>query len=107
MVLKIVTQHRFFLRKGDEFQKDETKKSIIQIKKVSFRDEKKFFSLEDRRKIGSPLKWHPKLYPASEEELMGYSISLGRYGVHWNKVDEDLSSYGMLNHNRDSNTMSQ
>lgn len=68
---------------------------------------KKFFSLEDRRKIGSHLKWQPKLFLASEEELMGYSISPGRYGVHWNKVDKDLSSYGMPNHNRDSNTMTQ
>lgn len=83
------------------------KESSIKIKKVFFRDEKIFFSLEDGREIGSPLKWYPKLYQASEEELMDYSISPGGYGVHWNKVDEDLSAYGMLNHNRDLNTISQ
>jgi hypothetical protein len=83
------------------------KEPIIKIKKVFFRDEKIFFSLEDEREIGSPLKWYPKLNKASEEELMDYSISPGGYGVHWNKIDEDLSAYGMLNLNRDLNTISQ
>jgi len=45
--------------------------------------------------------------PASKKEIMDYSVSPGGFGVSWNKVDEGLSSYGMLNHNRDLNTLSQ
>ncbi|MGY5846364.1 DUF2442 domain-containing protein [Salegentibacter sp. HM20] len=80
-----------------------TSKVNSKITEVSFRDGKVFFSLEDGLEIGSPLKWFPKLYRASEEELMDYTISPGGYGVHWNKVDEDLSAYGMLSHLQDQN----
>ncbi|WP_324720866.1 DUF2442 domain-containing protein [Salinimicrobium sp. HB62] len=81
-----------------------TVKTDIKIKEVLFRDEKIFFSLEDGREIGAPLKWYPKLYNATEEELQDYKISPGGYGVHWNKVDEDLSAYGMLTLNQEINS---
>lgn len=84
-----------------------TSTSDIKISEVFFRDEKVFFLLEDGREIGSPLKWFPKLYLASEEELLDYSISPGGYGVHWNRVDEDLSAYGMLNFSQEPNTRSK
>ena len=66
-----------------------------------------FFLLEDGREIGTPLKGFPRLYNASEEELLDYSISPGGYGVHWNQVDEDLSAYGMLNYSQEHNTKSK
>ena len=75
----------------------------LKITEVSFRDGKVFFGLEDGFEIGSPLKWYPKLYQASEEELLDFTISPGGYGVHWNKVDEDLSAYGMLSYLQDQN----
>lgn len=81
-----------------------TVKTDIKIKEVLFRDEKIFFSLEDGREIGAPLKWYPKLYNATEEELQDYKISPGGYGVHWNKVDEDLSAYGMLTLDQEINS---
>ena len=81
-----------------------TVKIDIKIRDVFFRDEKVFFSLEDGRKIGAPLECYPKLYKASKEELLDYSISPGGYGVHWNMVDEDLSAYGMLIHNPEKHT---
>jgi hypothetical protein len=80
-----------------------TGNSYIKIKNVFFRDEKIFFSLEDGREIGSPLKWYPKLYEASEDELKDFSVSPGGYGVHWNQLDEDLSAYGMLHLEQDQN----
>ncbi|MHA6278618.1 DUF2442 domain-containing protein [Salinimicrobium sp. CAU 1759] len=83
-----------------------TVKTDIKIKEVLFRDEKVFFSLEDGREIGAPLKWYPKLDNATEEELLDYTISPGGYGVHWNRVDEDLSAYGMLTLDQKTNTQS-
>ena len=83
-----------------------TVKTDIKIREVFFRDEKVFFSLEDGREIGAPLEWYPKLNKASKEELLDYSISPGGYGVHWNRVDEDLSAYGMLTHDQKHNTKS-
>lgn len=89
-----------------QFANLKTVKTDIKIKNVFFRDGKVFFSLEDGREIGAPLEWNPKLYNASKEELLDFSISPGGYGVHWNKVDEDLSAYGMLTYNREKNTQS-
>lgn len=83
-----------------------TVKTDIKIRDVFFREEKIFFSLEDGREIGAPLEWYPKLYNASEEELLDFSISPGGYGVHWNRVDEDLSAYGMLTLDQEKNTKS-
>ncbi|MGB7785237.1 MAG: DUF2442 domain-containing protein [Salinimicrobium sp.] len=83
-----------------------TVKTDIKIKEVFFRDEKVFFSLEDGREIGAPLQWFPKLYEATAEELQDFSISPGGYGVHWNKVDEDLSAYGMLTYDLDKKPQS-
>ena len=83
-----------------------TVKTDIKIRDVFFREEKIFFSLEDGREIGAPLEWYPKLYNASEEELLDFSISPGGYGVHWNRVDEDLSAYGMLTLDQEKNTQS-
>lgn len=88
------------------FTEMKTVKTDIKIKDVFFRDEKVFFSLEDGREIGAPLEWYPKLYTASKEELLDFSISPGGYGVHWNRVDEDLSAYGMLTHDQKKNTQS-
>jgi hypothetical protein len=64
-----------------------TVKTDIIIGDVFFGDVKVFFCLEDGREIGAPLEWYPKLYKASKEELLDYSISPGGYGVHWNRVD--------------------
>ena len=75
--------------------------SHIKIKDVFFRDGKIFFSLENGREVGSPLKWFPRLYEASEEESMDFSISPSGYGVHWNRVDEDLFAYGLLHYDQD------
>lgn len=80
-----------------------TVKTDINIRDVFFRDEKVFFSLEDGREIGAPPGWYPRLSKASKEELLDYSISPGGYGVHWNRVDEDLSAYGMLAHDQEHN----
>ncbi|WP_300434974.1 DUF2442 domain-containing protein [Christiangramia sp.] len=81
--------------------------SNIRIDEVFFRDEKVFFYLKDGREIGAPLKWFPKLLKASEKERLDFSISPTGYGVHWNRLDEDLSAYGMLHYNKDLNTKSK
>jgi hypothetical protein len=75
----------------------------IQISEVKFRDEKIFFLLEDGREISAALKWYPKLYQASIEELLEITISPRGYGAHFNKVDEDLSAYGMLSYTPQKN----
>ena len=83
-----------------------TVKTDIKIRDVFFRDGKVFFSLEDGREIGAPLERNLKLYKASKEELLDFSISPGGYGAHWNRVDEDFTAYGMSTHDQEKNTQS-
>jgi hypothetical protein len=52
--------------------------------------------LEDGRTVHVPLDWFPKLRDASPE-LLGDWRLIGRgVGIHWPKLDEDLSVRGLL-----------
>ena len=51
-------------------------------------------TLADGRKIATPLNWYPRLLRASSAERASYEIM--PMGVHWPRLDEDLSIAGML-----------
>jgi hypothetical protein len=50
--------------------------------------------LADGRRVVTPLWWYPRLLAASSEDRA--EIELSPFGVHWPKIDEDLSVAGML-----------
>lgn len=52
--------------------------------------------LMDGRRISVPLVWYPRLLNATEEQRKNWQISGGGYGIHWEDVDEDLSTEGLL-----------
>jgi hypothetical protein len=52
--------------------------------------------LMDGRVIGVPLAWYPRLFNATESQRNSWQISGGGYGLHWEEIDEDLSTEGML-----------
>ena len=52
--------------------------------------------LMDGRTISAPLVWYPRLLNATAEQRKNWSISGGGYGIHWDDIDEDLSSRGLL-----------
>jgi hypothetical protein len=52
--------------------------------------------LLDGRTISVPLVWYPRLLNASGEQRKNWQIIGGGYGIHWEDVDEDLSTEGML-----------
>lgn len=41
-------------------------------------------------------KLSKRLAAASEKELNDYTISSSGYGIHWNKIDEDISVAALL-----------
>jgi Protein of unknown function (DUF2442) len=51
-------------------------------------------TLQDGRKIVTPLEWYPRLKKASPEQRPNFEIM--PVGIHWPDVDEDLSVAGML-----------
>ena len=52
--------------------------------------------LADGRRIAVPLAWFPRLLSATPEERSKFEILGGGVGIHWPKIDEDLSVEGLL-----------
>jgi len=51
-------------------------------------------SLSDGRTLGVPLEWFPRLLHATPEQRLVYELS--PRGLHWDKLDEDISVAGLL-----------
>jgi hypothetical protein len=71
-------------------------KTDIRVKNVNFTDDLLIVELMDGRIISAPMAWYPRLFNASVEERKNWTISAGGYGIHWQSIDEDLSSEGLL-----------
>lgn len=52
--------------------------------------------LMDGRTISVPLAWYPRLLHATPAQRRNWQISGGGYGIHWEDIDEDLSTEGLL-----------
>ena len=52
--------------------------------------------LMDGRSISVPLVWYPRLLNATEKQRNNWTIIGGGYGIHWEDLDEDLSTEGLL-----------
>lgn len=63
---------------------------------VEFTEDMLTVQLMDGRRISVPLVWYPRLLNATEEQRRNWRIIGGGYGLHWEAVDEDLSTEGML-----------
>jgi hypothetical protein len=66
------------------------------VKNVSFTEETISVDLVDGRTITVPLVWYPKLLNATPEQRQEWEVCGGGYGIHWEEIDEDLSTEGML-----------
>jgi hypothetical protein len=52
--------------------------------------------LKDGRSISVPLAWYPKLLNATGKQRAAWEIGGGGYGIHWEEIDEDLNTDGLL-----------
>jgi Protein of unknown function (DUF2442) len=66
------------------------------VKNVSFTEETISVDLMDGRTITVPLVWYPRLLDATPEQRLKWETCGGGYGIHWEEIDEDLSTEGML-----------
>jgi len=66
------------------------------VKHVSFTEESISVDLMDGRTITVPLVWYPRLFNATPEQRTQWEVCGGGYGIHWEEIDEDLSTEGML-----------
>ena len=71
-------------------------KTDERVKNVSFTEDTIAVDLMDGRTIVVPLVWYPRLLNGSSEQLANWEVCGGGYGIHWEDLDEDLSTEGML-----------
>lgn len=63
---------------------------------VKFTSESLSVALKDGRTITVPLAWFPRLLHAKAKQRNNWKVSAGGYGIHWQDLDEDLSTEGLL-----------
>jgi hypothetical protein len=66
----------------------------ISATSVRFEEHTMWVELTDRRTLGVPLAWFPRLLHATLSEREQVEIS--RVGLHWEALDEDISIAGLL-----------
>lgn len=66
----------------------------ISATSVCFDEHTMWVELTDGRTLGVPLAWFPRLLRATPTERE--QVELGRVGLHWDALDEDISIAGLL-----------
>lgn len=66
----------------------------ISATEVRFDEYVMWVDLSDGRTLGVPLAWFPRLLKASADDRQAVEIS--PFGLHWEKLDEDISVEGLL-----------
>lgn len=64
--------------------------------KVWFDEDSMWVSLDDGRILAVPKVWFPTIQKATSEELADYELLGGGIGIHWEKLDEDISVPNLL-----------
>ncbi len=63
---------------------------------VQFSDDSMTVALDDGRALSVPLAWYPRLLHATKAEREDYELIGAGEGIHWPKLDEDISVEGLL-----------
>jgi Protein of unknown function (DUF2442) len=66
---------------------------------VRFDEHMMWVDLTDGRTLGVPLAWFPRLLHASADERQ--RVEIGRLGLHWEDLNEDISIDGLIAGRRD------
>ena len=65
-------------------------------KSIKFDADSMWVELADGRQIGVPMAYFPRLLEATDDERREYIISGGGTGIHWDRLDEDISVKALL-----------
>jgi hypothetical protein len=63
---------------------------------ISFTKASLHFVLADGREISAPLEWFPRLRDASDKERQDWRFIGNGIGIHWSKIDEDISVRSLM-----------
>ena len=68
--------------------------NLLEVAKIQFveiTDDTLSVDLSDGRTISVPLAWYPRLLHGSVEERNSWRLIGSGNGIHWNRLDEDIS----------------
>jgi len=66
------------------------------VKDVQLGEDTFSVDLLDGRTITVPYAWFPRLLHATEQQRKNWQTCGGGFGITWPKIDEDLSTEGLL-----------
>ena len=66
------------------------------VVEVSFSSDALSVRLSDGRVVSVPLVWFPQLADATPRERSDWELIGGGIGIHWEKIDEDISVESLL-----------
>ncbi|MBF0145371.1 MAG: DUF2442 domain-containing protein [Magnetococcales bacterium] len=66
------------------------------VKNVQIGSDAIHVDLMDGRTISAPLAWFPRLANATQVQREQWEMCGGGYGIHWEEIDEDISTEGLL-----------
>ena len=69
---------------------------IPKIQGVSVTDDTLSVDLSDGRTLSVPLAWYPRLLHGSIEERDDWRLIGGGAGIHWTRLDEDISLKNLI-----------
>jgi hypothetical protein len=73
-----------------------TSKNKTLIKAVGFGNEKMYIELNSERVLSVPYTYTQRLKNATKEELQDYRLIANGIGIHFEKIDEDISLEGII-----------
>ena len=73
-----------------------TSNNRILIKTVGFSDTKMYIELNTNRILAVPYTYTERLSNATKEELQEYRLIANGIGIHFEKIDEDISLEGII-----------
>ena len=66
------------------------------VRDVHFTEDTISVDLFDGRTITVPLAWYPRLLHATPDQRANWKLAGAGYGMHWQDIDEDLNTHGLL-----------
>ncbi len=73
-----------------------TSNNRILIETVGFSDTKMYIELNTNRILAVPYTYTERLNNATKEELLEYRLIANGIGIHFDKIDEDISVEGII-----------
>jgi len=73
-----------------------TETHVAQAQRVTITEDTLTVDLTDGRSISVPLAWYPRLLHGRPEERSDWRLIGSGVGIHWPRLDEDISVQNLL-----------